>query len=791
MFDRNPSDRGSYLRSRAIFLPRLVERVREALKGHDTTDLAVYKLLVASLFSSPASIIPGGVAGTLTPYLCWLATEIPAFLYITIATAFTVALRIVTLVRYRREDQRQHTYEQTKAWDREYFVGATAFSLILGINCLLALTATDSTAAHITAVSSTIAFSSGYVARNAGRPFFVALQLLFFCVPMAIGLLSAHDPHYHAIGYFAFFYIGSNIAITLSIHRNLIALSDATRRSETLAAALQAQNATLDAALNHMSHGLAMFNPDLTLAVCNRRFRELYRLPEELTASGTLLLVIETYLADAQLISKDHARELNLCCRRALKEQKIAVCEIATAGGRALVVTIAATPGGGILVHTEDATERKVSEATIERMARFDELTGLANRFEFSSVLKRACMRLPRTRQGLSVLYVDLDNFKQVNDSLGHNAGDKVLVETARRLKANCAPDDLIARFGGDEFVIIHFGTDPEDGSRIGHKIVEAMAKPVEVHGKTLYATASVGVACAPVHGTSPTDLLRHADLALYKAKGAGRSTCVMFSPEMAVAMSERHELEVHLRRAYEASALALHYQPIFDFNTGRISAFEALMRWPHPRRGAVSPGVFIPIAEQTGLINKLGDWAIRQACLDAANWPRDIDVAVNVSPLQFRNPTKLIETVREALLVSKLPANRLSLEVTESLLIEDQESTLGAIRELRQLGVKFSLDDFGTGYSSLAYLSTYPFSQVKIDRSFAQDVTSNANSRFIIQAVCQLARRFGMRIVVEGIETEEQLEAVRMLGAERAQGYLFGRPEPLEKIISQIRQAA
>jgi diguanylate cyclase (GGDEF)-like protein len=767
------------------------QKLRAVFAPAEYADPAVYRLLVASLFSSPSSIVPGGIAGILTPLLCWNASGDDAFMSITVVTTLVVLMRVWTLIRYHRDDHHQHCIAETRRWDREFFVGATVFSLILGLNCFLALRTTDNVAAHLTAVAATIAFSSGYVARNAGRPFFVTLQLLCFCLPLAAGLLSSENTLYHPIGYFAFFFIVSNVAITLSIYRNLLALSRATRTSEQLATKLQRQNVTLDAALNHMGHGLAMFDASLALAVCNKRFRELYGLTDELTRPGTPLAEIEQFLAENELLNRDHASELSLCCHRVLRIQQETRCEITTSQGRALVVSVGSVPDGGVILHTEDATDRKHTEAKIERMARFDELTGLANRFEFSAALKKACRRLSQTGRSFSVMYVDLDNFKQVNDSLGHSAGDKVLIETARRLQVSSCYGDVVARFGGDEFVLIHFGQTEEDSRAAAERIVDAMLKPIAIDGKTVYVTASLGVAFAPVHGTKPSDLLRHADLALYKAKEAGRSTAMVFSPEMAAAVAERNELETHLRRASETSSLALHYQPIVDLETRKIISFEALMRWPHPLRGAVSPGVFIPIAEEIGLIGNLGDWAIRQACIDASGWPTEIGVAVNVSPLQFRHAARLIETVRDALRVSGIAPSRLSLEVTESLLIEDQESTLDAIHELLRIGVRLSLDDFGTGYSSLAYLATYPFSQVKIDRSFAQDVTSDPNSQYIIQAVCELANRFNMRVVVEGIETEEQLSAIRALGAERAQGYLFGRAEPIEVITPQIRKAA
>ncbi len=303
--------------------------------------------------------------------------------------------------------------------------------------------------------------------------------------------------------------------------------------------------------------------------------------------------------------------------------------------------------------------------------------------------------------------------------------------------------------------------------------------------------TTSVGVAVAPDHGTAPIDVLRASDIALYSAKGAGRNRVAMFAPSMADALNQRREIENDLREAVHTGALFLNYQPIVDINTGRFVSCEALMRWRHPTKGFIGPDVFIPIAEQTGLIAQMGSWVIQQACMDAVTWPDDITVSVNISAFQFKDANRLIETVKDALLISRLAPNRLELEVTESLLIEDQKSTLETIRALRRIGVRFSLDDFGTGYSSLGYLAHYPFSKVKIDRSFAKNVTTDTPSRSIIEAVCGLANRLGLHVVVEGIETEEQRQEVKALGAELAQGYLFGRPETLDNIMPRILRAA
>ena len=756
-------------------------RARDPGEGFD---LPGYALLVSSLFSSPASIIPGGVAGILTPFLCWVSTGLDLFLSLTAMVAAIVLLRLLNFISYRRHDHSRDGYAETRRWDRDYFLGATAFSAVLGYSCYAALTHTDDPAAHITSVSSTIAIASGYVSRNAGRPKFVAVQLLTFCVPMAFGLIQAHNVYYQYIGYFAFLYVAANIAITNSIHRNLLALSDATKQSKALASALHSQNLTLDAALNTMIHGLAMFDRDLKLAVSNAPHQTLYGLPETLALPGTPITAIGRFLVERQVVAAGQLRDLREAFAEIQSTQQTTSREIQTRAGRVLVVTFAPAAEGGVLMSTEDATARKATEARIEQMARFDELTGLANRFEYNSNIAETFGRLERTGESFALLYVDLDGFKQVNDNLGHDLGDRVLMETANRLRGAIRGSDLLARFGGDEFLLILPAANHATVTIIAQRMIDAMSKAFTFDNKTVYVTASIGIAMAPHDGATPADLLRHADTALYKAKAAGRNTLMFFNPAMAEEMLERHELEVDLRKACEDGSLELYYQPIIDLRTGQIVSREALMRWRHPTRGMVSAGLFIPVAEQSGLIASIGDWAIRQACKDAASWEEDVGVSVNISPLQFREPRRIVETVKDSLISSGLNSRRLTLEVTESLLIEDNKTTLAVIDELRTLGVTFALDDFGTGYSSLAYLSTYPFAQVKIDQSFTRTVHSSEASKAIIEAVCQLARRLSMNVVVEGIETEQQRIAVQLLGAQRAQGYLFGRPEPLANFL-------
>ncbi|NNM75113.1 putative bifunctional diguanylate cyclase/phosphodiesterase [Enterovirga aerilata] len=770
-------------------LSRLAARLSLMAYGpnaQESRDPKLYRVLVHSLFSSPTSIILSNVVGAAISLFCWKSSGNPIFLPIFWLTAVIVALRIVTVWRYHAAiRRREQTDEEIRAWDREFFIGATAFSAVLGMMCFIALAWTDDIPSHIITIVAAIAFSAGYVARNAGRPIFVIVQLLAFCAPMAIGLSEAEQPFYSAISGFIAFFIITNIAIAFSLNRNLLELAAARKRSETLATSLRSKNLTLDSALNSMMHGLVMFNARLELELANLRFAEMYRLGAEDLTPGTLLTRMLDRLIAAQVLAPAAARDLGEVCRRALRSGQTNEIEIMTERGQIFVVHAEVTGDGGILMVTEDATERKAAAAQIERLAHSDNLTGLPNRFRFNQVLRKVCAEATGGRdKSFAVLYIDLDNFKSINDSLGHECGDQLLVQVAERLQTVLSQGELVARFGGDEFLLLSRPKRPEDAVATAERILEAMRTPFDLAGRTLYVTTSVGIALIPEHGDDPSDVLRAADMALYAAKAAGRNTVVMFEPQLAENLNTRRELEQDLREACRTGKLFLHYQPIVNLRSRRVVSYEALMRWEHPTRGFVPPSDFIPIAEQTGLIVEMGEWAIRRACMDARNWPADVSVAVNVSAFQFKSTAGLISAVKDALLISRLPANRLELEVTESLLIEDQEASLEAIQALHRIGVRFSLDDFGIGYSSLAYLARYPFSKVKIDRTFAQHVTSDGPSRSIIEVVCQLADRLGMQVVVEGIESEQQRREVEALGAEQAQGYLFGKPQPVAQLV-------
>ncbi|MEJ2459822.1 MAG: EAL domain-containing protein [Novosphingobium sp.] len=423
-----------------------------------------------------------------------------------------------------------------------------------------------------------------------------------------------------------------------------------------------------------------------------------------------------------------------------------------------------------------DMTERRRIEQRMEHMARHDELTGLANR---AHCRERLYEVLDQTEHGgtITIALVDLDHFKAVNDTYGHLFGDVVLKDTAARMLSLLPPDALLCRIGGDEFAIIFCRSRLMQAELVAKSIIAAMSDPFFVHGHLIHIGATVGFASSPYDSRDPETLLRYADLALYAAKGEQRGICRAFEAGMDAAAQEKNQLEQDFRAAISHGELEVHYQPLVSLSTGEVECYEALLRWNHPRRGVVPPDVFVQLAEEMGLIDQLGRFVLFEACKEAAQWPEHIKIAVNVSPLQFRNG-KLLSTVINALSASRLNAERLELEITEAVLMEKGPRTAAIIRNLRAFGIGISLDDFGTGYSSLSYLLNYPFTKIKIDKAFILNLHREANSRAVIRAVIGLGKSLGLTVAAEGIERESERDYLRDEGCTQGQGYLFGKPE-------------
>ncbi len=435
-----------------------------------------------------------------------------------------------------------------------------------------------------------------------------------------------------------------------------------------------------------------------------------------------------------------------------------------------------------------DVSTAKAAETRIAYLAHHDALTGLPNRTFFREAVDRAIKQ--SSGGGFAVLCLDLDGFKAVNDRHGHPAGDTLLVSVAQRVRALVRSGDVMARFGGDEFTVLHKGTrDACDVEALGRRLVEAIGAPIDVAGEWVTVGACVGIAFAPADGGTVDDLLRNADAALYCAKAAGRGTTRVFSPDADRALRDRQRMVQDLRQALARDELVLHYQPFVMSGTGAISGYEALIRWSHPRLGTMAPDLFIPLAEESGLIGTIGAWIIERACAEASTWEPHLRVSVNMSPLQFKG-RELPQAILSALMRSGLSASRLEVEITETALIEDAENALDILRQIRSMGVRVSLDDFGAGHSSLGYLRRFPFDRVKIDRSFVGSLDSKHDDQVIVKAIGDMARSLGMTITAEGVETSEQADRLRQVGCEELQGFLYSHPKPASDLVGTATAA-
>ncbi|WP_299818840.1 EAL domain-containing protein [uncultured Jannaschia sp.] len=536
----------------------------------------------------------------------------------------------------------------------------------------------------------------------------------------------------------------------------------------------------LDAALNNMMQGLCLFDDEDRLIVSNRQFAEIFGLDAAALAPGTRLETILAAMRDAGACEGRDIAEVAGELRAAVASGAGAVFSMTLPDGRTISVSQVPMPAGWVVTYS-DITERRRAEARMAHMAHHDALTGLSNRVKFRERLEAALDA--KTPDTFAVFCLDLDHFKPVNDTLGHPIGDKLLQAVAGRLKRCVREGDVVARLGGDEFAILQFDmTDAESPTHLAKRIIETLCAPYRIDDHQIVIGTSVGIGLSPADGTKADTLIKAADLALYRAKIDGRGAFRFFEAEMDARMQARRALELDLRAALSRDEFRLCYQPIVDMGTDRVSCFEALLRWHHPERGLVRPDQFIPLAEETGLINRIGAWVLHRACLEAASWPAGIRVAVNLSPLQFKG-MDVVREVESALADSGLDAGRLELEITETVLLTQTDATLALLEKLRALGVRISMDDFGTGYSSLSYLRKFPFDKIKIDRSFTRDLHESSEAQAIVRAITSLGLSLGMAVTVEGVETADQLEAVRAEGCTEVQGYVYSPPVPAEEL--------
>jgi diguanylate cyclase (GGDEF)-like protein len=546
---------------------------------------------------------------------------------------------------------------------------------------------------------------------------------------------------------------------------------------------LSTQNRRTDAAINNMVQGFLMFDTAERIIICNDRFIEMYGLSREIVKPGCSFLTLLQHRVATGLLKLDpHQYRADLLS--GLSKGAVVEWILTTTDGRDIFVSNKPMLGGGWIVTHEDITERRRAEAKISHMALHDALTDLPNSHLFAAQVEKYFTQLSRD-QKFAVLCLDLDRFKDVNDSLGHPLGDKLLVQVGARLRGCVRQTDTVARLASDEFAILQSNlTDIAETTSLAARIIDTIAAPFDLDGQQVTIGVSIGIAVAPDNASDTVQLIKAADQALYRAKADGRKTYRFFEPAMDQHMQARRALERDLRKALANDEFVVHYQPLVNLQTEQTCSFEALIRWNHPERGMIQPLDFIPFAEESTLIVPIGEWVLRTACVEAAKWSGNVRVAVNLSPVQFRTPN-LYEAVTSALSCSGLAADRLELEITESALLSNQDSTV--LLQLRALGVRIAMDDFGTGHSSLAYLRSFPFDKIKIDRCFIHDLATKKDCRAIISAVTQLAISLGIETTAEGVETQEEFDYLKRSGCTEGQGYFFSKARPAKDVPAMI----
>jgi diguanylate cyclase (GGDEF)-like protein len=735
----------------------------------------LYVELVNALFKGGWSLAMGCAATSIAALITAVVTHSLALYGFSVSLPIIAALRLWDMIAHARTKPEDDVATASR-WKRRYVIGASAYMAALGFWSLAVFTVTDDGFLRILAFSATLCHALGIATRNFSIKSLTDAQIFAGFLPLsaALALAGGYYPVIILVVLIPFFFFVKTSATRL---RSTLLDEVLSKRSVTQLAS------QLDSALNNMSHGLCMLDTDGNLSVSNDQIAKMLGVPKRAVRSGANIKVLLRLLVRAGAVTRTDADKLNRTLRTHINVPDHSLVAN-TPDGRSIEVNVHHMSDDGAVIVTQDITERRTAEAAIYRMVWFDPVTGLPNRRRFEKELSAALLTRQNERENGAILFLDLDDFKQVNDSLGHARGDKLLSAVGDRLRSSVEDRDVVARWGGDEFAIL---LSPRENARepsyLADRIILEINRPFQIDGYEIIVGASVGVARIYHDGLTLETLLSNADLALYAAKGEGRNRWRSYERQLGLHAQSRRTLEIDLRAAIANETIEVHYQPINNAATREIVGCEALVRWRHPTRGYISPAEFIPIAEELGLMDELGRTILQRACNACASWPERIFVAVNLSPLQVRGG-RVANTIKEAVETSGLAPHRLEVEITESTILHDLPSTRQTLRLIRAMGVRISLDDFGTGYSSLSYLHTFPLDKIKIDRSFTMAIGSDQRASIVIASVAGMCKMLGMDVLVEGVETELQMQFVDGLGSvAEVQGFLFSPAVPEKDI--------
>ena len=760
---------------------RLMSLAKPKSPGSVPTEVTA--ALVDDLYLALRSLAIGAITGVLVGGIAASRTGSTWLSFLTVAAAtVAVARGLLTIEYYKRKSSIATDRVAPARWERWYALGAAAYGACLGSMCFVGFVFADDPFCHLLLNTHAVGFTAGTTARNSSRPWIAITQVSLILLPIALGSVFRGGFVYLVLSAMVFLYYLATIELARYLGANRLRLLLATR-------SLAEQNFRFDTALANMSHGLCMFDSKHRLLVWNKRFCEIYKIPPEALFPGmTIRKLVELSAAHGNhpdrsvddLVSENETR---------LNSGVLTRSRRLLPNGQIIALSHQPMAGGGAVVIYEDVTEREKAEERARFLATHDDLTGLPNRWTFGEAVNDAVEAGHRYGHVFAVMFMDLDRFKNINDTLGHAAGDVLLVETAKRLRECVRRSDAIARIGGDEFVImLREVSDQSQVVTVARKILSAVVKPLTIHGHECLITASIGISMFPTDAPDEESLIKNADAAMYVAKEEGRNGFRFHFQDITTQSIERLTLETGLRRALERGELLLHYQPKQDLSHGGISGVEALLRWQHPDLGLLAPSRFIPLSEETGLIVPIGKWVIESACAQNVAWQRQglpaLRIAVNLSPRQFADPG-LLSDIDAALNKSGMAPELLELEITESMVMQNVERTMRVLKAIKGLGVMLAIDDFGTGYSSMSLLKKFPIDVLKIDRSFVRGITSNNEDKAIADAIIALGRALDLTIVAEGVETADQKALLRAHNCDEVQGYLISKPVPPDEFAA------